>query len=100
MKIVVVHHYVLPGQLDTAERRIQVVTQRMASRDGMVFRHIGKREGAPQCLTSVTGWRSEKAFAEWDAYRLTLPPIEGSHPYERVEEYAVIVPDSEDTLEF
>jgi heme-degrading monooxygenase HmoA len=96
MKIVIVHHHVLPGKLEAAERRVNTVTQRMASQDGMLFRHVGKREDMPHCLTSVTGWRNAEAFAAWDAHRVTLPAIGGDNPYEKIEEYSLVVSDSQD----
>jgi len=95
MKIVVVHHFVLPGQHEAARRRIGEVTRRIGTRGGLMFRHVGARDGMPDCLTSVTGWRSESDCAEWEAYRDSLPPIGGDNPYSKVEELAVIVPSSD-----
>ncbi|MBN3849312.1 hypothetical protein G3N58_21150 [Paraburkholderia sp. Ac-20342] len=96
MKIVIVHHHVLPGLHEAARARIGEVTRRMSSQQGLMFRHVGMRDGMPDCLSSVTGWRSEQDCATWEAYRDTLPPIDGEAPYAKVEELAVLVtsPDS------
>jgi hypothetical protein len=96
MKIVIVHHHVLPGQHEVARRRIDTVTRRMQPQDGLVFRHVGVRDGMPDCLSSVTGWRNAADLDAWDAHRATLPPIEGGNPYTKVEEYSVSVPDLQD----
>jgi hypothetical protein len=88
MLVITVCHYVKPGQVDAARKRIASNGDLMSRQPGFLFRHTGNPPGRPSEIITVTGWRGAGDRDGWNRVKSTLTyPADQSDPYERFEQY-------------
>src|SRR6185436_1705436 len=63
MIVVIVDHYVKPGLMEAAERRVNANGALAADAPGFRFRYTLIGRDNPLKLTGVTGWDSEETYA-------------------------------------
>ena len=87
MIVVIVDHYVKPGLMEAAERRVNANGALAADAPGFRFRYTLIERDNPLKLTAVTGWDSEETYAAHVEARQAHqqgPAFSGERPYERV----------------
>jgi len=91
MIIVTMTHFVRPGQIAQARRRIRSITEQMAAQPGLVFRHVGGPPGEPDQIVTVTAWQSKAHLDAWEAGRPAPSHDAGQSPYDRLERLLIEV---------
>lgn len=91
MKIVIVRHRLLPDAEETALARIHALSERMREQPGFCFRHVGREEGDPSHIASVTAWNTAEDCAQWEAQLAAspLPAVDRSKLYRSVEHFVM-----------
>lgn len=96
MIVVVVQHFVKPGMIEAAERRIDANGDRMAVMPGFLFRHAMISADDPCKLVTFTAWESGAHYEGWcerqrvDAASQPAASAEAT-PYVRVETEVFVV---------
>ena len=88
MVILIVNHYIKPGLVETAARRLDANGDRMREMPGFRFRYRMVAKDNPLKLTTVTAWESEEAYEAWLKARRggdPGPAFAGESPYERTD---------------
>ncbi len=65
MIVAIVEHFVRPGMVEGAERRINANGYRMAAMPGFLFRHALVSSDDPQKLVTLTAWESPEHYERW-----------------------------------
>ena len=80
MLTVIAHHFILPGKMDEAKKRIVTFGQEMRSARGFISRQTVVSQKDPPRVTSVTTWRTKEEYEAYNtperqAARRALPPL-------------------------
>lgn len=65
MIVAIVEHFVRPGMVEGAERRINANGYRMAAMPGFLFRHALVSSDDPHKLVTLTAWESGEHYEGW-----------------------------------
>lgn len=88
MILVIVHHYLKPGTVETAVGRLDGNGERMAQFPGYLFRYRLVSQTDPLKLSTVTGWESADAYEGWLQARRSGDPgpaFAAESPYVRTD---------------